>query len=113
MGKVYSRQGNLTEALKYEFSAQKLFEELNDKEGISNCYFSAGTALLQQDKIPEALKKYLSALKIKEELGAMEYGWDGTWNGMPQDAGTYFYMITVARLGQENVVYKGDVTLIR
>jgi gliding motility-associated-like protein len=42
-------------------------------------------------------------------------GWDGTLNGEPQDLGVYFYVITVAKPGDkgENVVYKGDVTLIR
>ena len=42
-------------------------------------------------------------------------GWDGTFNGVPQDMGTYYYTIIVARPGGQgqNVVYKGDVTLIR
>ena len=42
-------------------------------------------------------------------------GWDGTWNGVPQDLGTYYYTITVARPGGDgdNVIYKGDITLIR
>ena len=44
-----------------------------------------------------------------------EKGWDGTFNGVPQDMGVYFYNITVARPGGmgENIIYKGDVTLIR
>ncbi len=42
-------------------------------------------------------------------------GWDGMFNGVPQDLGTYFYVITVARPGGDgdNVTYKGTVTLIR
>ncbi len=42
-------------------------------------------------------------------------GWDGTFNGQPQDMDTYFYVIIVARPGGdgENVIYKGSVTLIR
>jgi len=42
-------------------------------------------------------------------------GWDGTYQGQPQDLGTYFYVIIVARPGGdgENVIYKGTVTLIR
>ncbi len=41
-------------------------------------------------------------------------GWDGTWNGMPQDAGTYMFRITV-RTGTQSVEshYKGDISLIR
>jgi gliding motility-associated-like protein len=40
-------------------------------------------------------------------------GWDGTYNGVPQDAGTYNYNILV--ITPEGVLrnYKGDVTLIR
>jgi gliding motility-associated-like protein len=45
-------------------------------------------------------------------------GWDGTFNGVPQDAGVYNYIVIVSRPGSENhegtnVVYKGDVTLLR
>ncbi len=42
-------------------------------------------------------------------------GWDGNYNGVPQDVGTYFYTIVVARPGGEgdNKVYKGELTLIR
>jgi gliding motility-associated-like protein len=42
-------------------------------------------------------------------------GWDGTLDGEPQDMGVYYYVITVARPGDkgDNVIYKGDVTLIR
>ena len=42
-------------------------------------------------------------------------GWDGTFNGVPQDVGTYFYTVIVSRPGGdgENVVYKGELTLIR
>jgi gliding motility-associated-like protein len=42
-------------------------------------------------------------------------GWDGTFNGVPQEMGVYFYSITVARPGGDgtNIVYKGEVTLIR
>lgn len=42
-------------------------------------------------------------------------GWDGTYNGIPQDLGVYSYIMIVAKPGGEgeNIVYKGDVTLIR
>ena len=44
-----------------------------------------------------------------------KYGWDGKYFGTPQDIGTYFYVIVVAKPGGdgENVTYKGTVTLIR
>jgi len=41
------------------------------------------------------------------------HGWDGNFNGAPQDMGDYYYQITIAQPGGENVSYKGAVTLIR
>jgi gliding motility-associated-like protein len=42
-------------------------------------------------------------------------GWDGTFNGVPQDMGVYYYSIIVARPGGDgaNLTYKGEITLIR
>lgn len=42
-------------------------------------------------------------------------GWDGTFNGVPQEMGTYYYNIIVAQPEgmMENKAYKGSVTLIR
>ncbi len=42
-----------------------------------------------------------------------EVGWDGTYLGIPQDAGVYFYLVTVVLDNGNNRFYKGDVTLIR
>jgi gliding motility-associated-like protein len=42
-------------------------------------------------------------------------GWDGTWNGIPQDLGTYnYYMKGICGTGGNKVVeYKGTIILIR
>ena len=42
-----------------------------------------------------------------------EKGWDGTYQGVPQDMDVYHYLVIVAHPDGSNVVYKGDVTLIR
>ena len=42
-----------------------------------------------------------------------EDGWDGAFNGVPQDLGTYFYEVIVARADGSQKIYKGNVTLIR
>jgi gliding motility-associated-like protein len=42
-----------------------------------------------------------------------EVGWDGTFHGEKQDLGVYNYLIVVSRPGQTNIVYKGNVTLLR
>jgi gliding motility-associated-like protein len=40
-------------------------------------------------------------------------GWDGTYNGVPQDPGVYSYIIRVNVPDGKAKLYKGDVTLIR
>jgi gliding motility-associated-like protein len=40
-------------------------------------------------------------------------GWDGTYNGVPQDMGVYHYSVTLGTPDGKLKYYKGDVTLIR
>lgn len=40
-------------------------------------------------------------------------GWDGTFNGVPQDIGTYSYIITVVSPDNTKKTFNGTVTLIR
>jgi gliding motility-associated-like protein len=40
-------------------------------------------------------------------------GWDGKYNGVPQDMGVYFYSIIIETPDGKNKTFKGDVTLIR
>jgi len=40
-------------------------------------------------------------------------GWDGTFNGVPQDMDVYNYMIIVAHLDGTTKLYKGTLTLLR
>ncbi len=40
-------------------------------------------------------------------------GWDGTYKGEPADMGVYNYSVILAKPGQIDQVYKGNVTLIR
>jgi gliding motility-associated-like protein len=42
-----------------------------------------------------------------------EVGWDGTYQGVPQDIGVYNYQVIVAHPDGTNKTYKGNVTLIR
>ena len=42
-----------------------------------------------------------------------ELGWDGTFNGVPQDMGVYNYVLIVSLDDGNNRTYKGTVTLIR
>ena len=38
--------------------------------------------------------------------------WDGTYNGVPQDMGVYYYYLTYD-CGGQSLNQKGDVTLVR
>lgn len=40
-------------------------------------------------------------------------GWDGTYRGVPQEAGVYQYLIRIGTPDGKNRMYKGDVTLVR
>lgn len=40
-------------------------------------------------------------------------GWDGSYNGQPQDMGVYHFVIRLANPDGNMEVYKGDVTLVR
>ena len=40
-------------------------------------------------------------------------GWDGTWKGVPQEIGTYQYIIRVGYADAQTELYKGDVQLVR
>jgi gliding motility-associated-like protein len=40
-------------------------------------------------------------------------GWDGTFNGVPQDIGVYFYHIVIETPTRQVLDMKGDITLIR
>ena len=41
------------------------------------------------------------------------HGWDGSFHGVPQDVGVYYYQIIVATADGGNKTYKGNITLIR
>ena len=45
----------------------------------------------------------------------LDQGWDGVWNNLPQEIGTYFYYVRAicGNKGDKEVEMKGDVTLIR
>ncbi|MBS1783005.1 MAG: gliding motility-associated C-terminal domain-containing protein [Bacteroidetes bacterium] len=43
----------------------------------------------------------------------MNNGWDGTFKGVPQEAGVYHYLIRITTPDGGQRMYKGDVTLVR
>jgi gliding motility-associated-like protein len=49
---------------------------------------------------------------IFESANSSVMGWDGTFNGVPQDVGVYYYYLRYD-CGGKSMEAKGDVTLIR
>jgi gliding motility-associated-like protein len=65
---------------------------------------------------------YLQEFSVYNRYGTRVYytnildqGWDGTWNNVPQEVGTYFYYLkAICGNKQDHTIeLKGDVTLIR
>ena len=50
---------------------------------------------------------------VYENTSDPKQGWDGTFNGVPQDMGVYNYVIVIERPDHSTKVFKGDVTLMR
>jgi len=46
-------------------------------------------------------------------VAAAETGWDGTKNGKPMPAGVYVYYLDIEMNGENHIIRKGDVTLLR
>lgn len=70
-----------------------------------------------QTKYPEEISNF--TMSVYNRKGNQVFttnnitdGWDGTYNNMPQDIGTYYYMVIYEYEG-ENKMSKGDVTLLR
>jgi len=49
---------------------------------------------------------------VYESTNSKDAKWDGNYNGVPQDMGTYFYYLKYD-CGGNTLEQKGDVTLIR
>lgn len=69
IGKAKVRQGFYPEALTILFTALKIREAIQDKEGISYTQNNIGIVYYFLSNYDDALKYYFASLKIREELG--------------------------------------------
>ena len=67
---VYNSLGDLEKANDYSFQALKIFEALDDQEGIALTYYTIGENLYYQEKMQEALKYAEQAYEIQRKLDA-------------------------------------------
>jgi len=68
IGIVHRNQGNYDKAIEFYLKSLKIYEEINDKKGMSSCYNSLGIIQSDQVNYEKALEYLFKALKINEEL---------------------------------------------
>ena len=89
--------------------------------GVPTAFTPNGDGLNDEFRIVNMKNKRLVEFSIFNRWGELVYfnatnptrGWDGTFNGVPQDLGVYNYHIILAKPDGNNIDLKGTVTLIR
>jgi signal transduction histidine kinase len=69
IGNNYDMLGDYKSALQYHLKALQLFEELDNKKGVSFCYQGIGTDFLKLSQYPQAWAYTEKSKVIKRELG--------------------------------------------
>lgn len=89
-------------------------------EGIPTAFTPNGDGLNDVFKISKLTFQNLVSFAVYNRWGQeifvtnnKDKGWDGTYEGVPQDIGSYNWVIIVGHVDGTNKVYKGTVTLIR
>ncbi len=89
-------------------------------EFIPNAFSPNGDGLNDKFKVFNLRYQKLIEMRVFNRWGEQVFatdnpdnGWDGNYKGVPQDAGTFNYLIRVARPDGQIRTYKGDVILIR
>lgn len=68
-GYCYYNQGDLFNALKYYNESLKLYEDIDDKQGLAVAYNNIGAIYDSQGAVSKALDAYRKSLELEEELG--------------------------------------------
>ncbi len=95
--------------------------DANVGECIPSAFTPNGDGLNDVFRLCNMKYQQLVEFNVYNRWGQMVYhntndptkGWDGNYNGVPQDVGVYNYLIILSRPDGTNVTYKGEVTLIR
>jgi gliding motility-associated-like protein len=69
--------------------------------------------VLYCDFVLQEFSIYNRAGKRVFTTNSLQKGWDGNFNGTPCDPNVYFYMIRGKDNKGQDVISKGDITLIR
>jgi len=93
----------------------------NMADGIPSAFTPNGDGLNDIFRVVNLKYQKLVEFTIYNRWGQLVYqnrydlnhGWDGTFNGQPQDLGVYTYKITIITAEGLTKYYKGDVMLVR
>jgi gliding motility-associated-like protein len=101
-------------------TAQVTIDVITSNEIIPSAFTPNGDGLNDVFRVENLKYGHLLEMNIYNRWGQRichtidnSKGWDGTFEGTPQDPGVYNYYIIVERENHEKVYYKGDVTLVR
>lgn len=67
-GSIFLNQGNYPEALKYNFAALKIKEDIKDRKGMAYSYSNIGNIYKDQLNYTAALQNYITALTVYETI---------------------------------------------
>jgi len=68
IGFIYGNQGEIEDALEYNFLSLRIKEELKDKKGMAFSYNNIAAIYDDQGEIEKALKYYFLSLKLREDI---------------------------------------------
>jgi gliding motility-associated-like protein len=101
-------------------SAQVTIDVITTQEVIPSAFTPNGDGLNDIFHVVNLARGHLVDMMIYNRWGQLvchtqdnEKGWDGTFQGVPQDLGVFNYYIIVERENHAQVTYKGNVTLVR
>lgn len=69
IGVLHKNKGLYPSALNYFLQALKIFESINDKRGMGNCYANLGNIYYEQTVFEKALLYYKKSLKARQDAG--------------------------------------------
>lgn len=72
MGNVYADMGQIEKGMELQFQAQKIFEEIEDKQGLTICYSAIGIDYLNLKQYDKALEYFNKSLPMAQEMQSLE-----------------------------------------
>ncbi len=91
-----------------------IFSPNNDGfNDIFNMYTGIGITSINEFRVFDRWGNQMYALFNIPPSGSGTDGWDGTYRGSPVDSGVYTYFAEVTLIDGEEVIVRGDVTLVR